>query len=44
MAKTAAIGRVTSSYLEEELKLHVDATATKPTPDALLAAISAATA
>lgn len=43
LAKIAAIGRVTSSYLEEELKLHVDAVATKPTPEALLAAITTTT-
>ncbi|KAF9442818.1 tetrapyrrole biosynthesis, uroporphyrinogen III synthase [Macrolepiota fuliginosa MF-IS2] len=40
VAKVGAIGHVTSSYLEEELMIHVDAVAIKPTPEALLAAIS----
>lgn len=40
VVNVGAIGRVTSSYLEEELKLYVDAVAAKPTPEALLAAIT----
>ncbi|KAL9710710.1 uroporphyrinogen-III synthase [Leucoagaricus gongylophorus] len=40
VARVATIGRTTSSYLEDELGIHVDATATKPSPEALSAAIT----
>jgi len=40
VARVASIGRTTSSYLEDELGIHVDATATKPSPEALSAAIT----
>ncbi|KXN90407.1 Uroporphyrinogen-III synthase [Leucoagaricus sp. SymC.cos] len=39
-AKVAAIGYVTSAHLEEELKIRVDAIATKPSAEALSTAIS----
>lgn len=42
IARVAAIGRVTSAFLEEELKVRVDAIAAKPSPEALAAAISSA--
>ncbi|PFH45636.1 hypothetical protein AMATHDRAFT_158395 [Amanita thiersii Skay4041] len=38
-AKIAAIGPTTSKYLGDVLHLHVDVTASKPTPEDLLAAI-----
>jgi uroporphyrinogen-III synthase len=41
-ARVAAIGRVTSTYLEEELKICVDVIATKPSPEALADVISSA--
>ncbi|KAF7759628.1 hypothetical protein Agabi119p4_11323 [Agaricus bisporus var. burnettii] len=43
LARVGAIGRVTSTYLEEELMLRIDAVASKPTPEELLAAISGRT-
>ncbi|KAJ3570183.1 hypothetical protein NP233_g4574 [Leucocoprinus birnbaumii] len=39
-AKVAAIGQVTSAYLEEKLKIRVDAIAAKPSPEALSAALA----
>ena len=39
LAHIGAIGPVTSNYLEEELMLCVDAVASEPTPEGLLAAI-----
>ena len=40
VARVAAIGRTTSSYLEDELEIRVNAIATKPSPEALSAAIT----
>lgn len=40
-AKVASIGPVTTSFLRDELKLHVHATASRPTPQDLVAAIFA---
>jgi len=40
-ARIASIGRVTTSFLQEELKIHVHATASSPTPQDLVAAIVA---
>ena len=37
--KIAAIGPTTHTYLTEELKLHVDVLAQKPTPDDVVNAI-----